>query len=262
MTDPKNRPRRVRKAGGSGRSSPSNRPKFSNLSKSLALWLLIILLPLTIYQLFMPKERAAVDIIYSEFVQQLEAGNVKSARITERQLNGELKQQARTTSEGGSRAYQEFTTTLPFEDTSALSDRMVAKGVEVEGQAPRINWLGAVLAWLPWVLIIAFWIFFMRQIQGGGSKAFSFGKSKARLLAADAPKVTFADVAGCDEAKQELEEIIEFLRDPKKFQRLGGRIPKGVLLLGPPGTGKTLLARAVAGEAVVPFFSMSGSDFV
>jgi ATP-dependent metalloprotease FtsH len=260
MADRKGRPR-PRRAGGTGRSSPPNRPRFSNLSKSLALWLLIILLPLTIYQLFMPKERSAVDINYTEFVEQLDAGNVESVTITERQVSGVLKQPARTVTERGSRPYEEFRTVLPFEDPD-LVRAMQEKGVAVEAKQPPINWFTQILAWLPWILIIAFWIFFVRQIQGGGSKAFSFGKSRAKLLSADAPKVTFDDVAGCDEAKQELEEIIEFLRDPKKFQRLGGRIPKGVLLLGPPGTGKTLLARAVAGEAGVPFFSMSGSDFV
>ncbi len=261
MTDRKNRPRGVRRAGGSGRSPHPNRPKFSSLSKSLALWLLIILLPLTIYQLFMPRERSTVDVKYSEFVEQLDAGNVASVTITDRQLAGELKESARTTTEGTARTYKEFRTVLPFEDPDLVRS-MQSHGVSVEAKAAPINWFTQVLAWLPWILIIAFWIFFVRQIQGGGSKAFSFGKSKAKLLSADAPKQTFADVAGCDEAKNELEEIIEFLRDPKKFQRLGGRIPKGVLLLGPPGTGKTLLARAVAGEAAVPFFSMSGSDFV
>ncbi|MFN2421663.1 MAG: ATP-dependent metallopeptidase FtsH/Yme1/Tma family protein, partial [Gemmatimonadota bacterium] len=261
MADRKSRPRRPRRAGGTGRSSQPNRPRFSNLSKSLALWLLIILIPLTVYQLFMPRERAAVDIKYSEFVEQLDAGNVESVMITERQVNGELRQPARAATERGSRPYEQFRTVLPFEDPD-LVRMMQEKGVAVEAKQPPINWFTQILAWLPWILIIAFWIFFVRQIQGGGSKAFSFGKSRAKLLSADAPKVTFDDVAGCDEAKQELEEIIEFLRDPKKFQRLGGRIPKGVLLLGPPGTGKTLLARAVAGEAGVPFFSMSGSDFV
>ncbi|MEA2064266.1 MAG: ATP-dependent zinc metalloprotease FtsH, partial [Gemmatimonadota bacterium] len=124
------------------------------------------------------------------------------------------------------------------------------------------NWVAQVVGWLPWVVLIVFWLFFLRQIQAGGGRAFSFGKSKAKLLSGDHPKVTFKDVAGCDEAKGELEEVIEFLKDPRKFQKLGGRLPKGALLLGPPGTGKTLLARAVAGEADVPFFSMSGSDFV
>ena len=260
MTESRNRPRTPRRAGGPRRPS-SNRPRFSGLSKSLALWLLIILLPLTIYQLFMPKEQAAVDIKYSEFVDQLDADNVALVTITERQIRGELKQPAKTTTRQGLRTYDEFHSVLPFEDPD-LVRAMQERGVAVEAREPPINWFTQIIAWLPWILIIGLWIFFIRQIQGGGSKAFSFGKSKAKLLSADAPKVTFDDVAGADEAKEELEEIIEFLRDPKKFQRLGGRIPKGVLLLGPPGTGKTLLARAVAGEAGVPFFSMSGSDFV
>jgi cell division protease FtsH len=260
MTDPRNRPRPPRRGGGPRRPSP-NRPRFSGLSKSLALWLLIILLPLTIYQLFMPKEQATVDIKYSEFVDQLESDNVATVTITDRQIRGKLETAAKTTTDQGMRTYDEFRTVLPFEDPD-LVRAMQERGVQVEAREPPINWFTQIVAWLPWILIIGLWIFFIRQIQGGGSKAFSFGKSKAKLLSADAPKVTFDDVAGADEAKEELEEIIEFLRDPKKFQRLGGRIPKGVLLLGPPGTGKTLLARAIAGEAGVPFFSMSGSDFV
>jgi len=260
MSDPRNRPRSPRRAGGPRRPSP-NRPRFAGLSKSLALWLLIILLPLTIYQLFMPKQQSIVDIKYSEFVDQLDSDNVESVTITDRQIRGQLEQPAKTATDQGLRSYDEFRTVLPFEDPDLVRN-MQERGVEVEAREPPINWFTQVVAWLPWILIIGLWIFFIRQIQGGGSKAFSFGKSKAKLLSADAPKVTFDDVAGADEAKEELEEIIEFLRDPKKFQRLGGRIPKGVLLLGPPGTGKTLLARAVAGEAGVPFFSMSGSDFV
>ncbi|MBA3585815.1 MAG: ATP-dependent metallopeptidase FtsH/Yme1/Tma family protein, partial [Gemmatimonadetes bacterium] len=263
------RPRRGTRRGipekGRGRGGPvrppPRRPKFSSLSKSLALWLLIILLPLTVYQLLMPREQTRVEIKYSVFAEQLESENVASVTFTQKELNGRLRKPARITTENGARAYTEFHTVLPFEDPD-LVDRMQKRGVELEAREPPINWFTQLIAWLPWVLIIGLWIFFIRQMQGGGSKAFSFGKSRAKLLSADAPKVTFDDVAGADEAKIELEEIIEFLRDPKKFQRLGGRIPKGVLLLGPPGTGKTLLARAVAGEAGVPFFSMSGSDFV
>ena len=151
---------------------------------------------------------------------------------------------------------------MPFED-AAIVKELEENGVSpIASHPPQVKWWLQLLSWLPWIFLLGLWIFFLRQVQGGGSKAFSFGKSKARLLTGDTPKVTFDDVAGCDEAKQELEEIIEFLKDPRKFQRLGGRIPKGALLLGAPGTGKTLLAKAVAGEAVVPFFSMSGSDFV
>jgi ATP-dependent metalloprotease FtsH len=241
---------------------PPPRPRFSSLSKSLLLWALILFVPLAIWmQLFRPKESSRVEIKYSEFVQQLDSENLASVTIVEKEIEGTLKERSRAMTPSGPRDYTEFRTIIPFEDPS-LVQRLEEKGVAVEAQAPSTNWLLQLVGILPWILIIALWIFLIRQMQGGGSRAFAFGKSRAKLLSADAPKVTFEDVAGADEAKQELEEIIDFLRDPKKFQRLGGRIPKGVLLLGPPGTGKTLLARAVAGEAGVPFFSMSGSDFV
>jgi len=155
-----------------------------------------------------------------------------------------------------------FNTLLPTEASQDLLDRLEEKGVEVEAKEAAANWVNYLISILPWILIIGLWFFFFRQMQAGGSRAFSFGKSKAKLLTGDTPKVTFADVAGADEAKEDLKEIIEFLKDPAKFRRLGGRLPKGALLVGPPGTGKTLLARAVAGEADRPFFSMSGSDFV
>jgi cell division protease FtsH len=218
--------------------------------------------PLAIWmQLFRPKESSRVEIKYSEFTEQLDADNLSSVTIVEKEIQGTLKERSRSMTPSGPRDFTEFSTVIPFEDPE-LVQRLEEKGVAVEAQAPSTNWLLQLVGILPWILIIALWIFLIRQMQGGGSRAFAFGKSRAKLLSADAPKVTFEDVAGADEAKQELEEIIDFLRDPKKFQRLGGRIPKGVLLLGPPGTGKTLLARAVAGEAGVPFFSMSGSDFV
>jgi cell division protease FtsH len=212
-------------------------------------------------QLFRPKESSRVEIKYSEFTEQLDAENLASVTIVEKEIQGTLKERSRAMTPSGPRDFTEFRTVIPFEDP-ALVQRLEEKGVAVEAQEPSTNWILQLVGILPWILIIALWIFLIRQMQGGGSRAFAFGKSRAKLLSADAPKVTFDDVAGADEAKQELEEIIDFLRDPKKFQRLGGRIPKGVLLLGPPGTGKTLLARAVAGEAGVPFFSMSGSDFV
>ncbi|HEX9633324.1 MAG TPA: ATP-dependent zinc metalloprotease FtsH, partial [Gemmatimonadales bacterium] len=151
---------------------------------------------------------------------------------------------------------------LPVQNSEMLLERIEAQGIPIQAREPRTPFGTVFINLLPWLILIGLWLFFFRQVQAGGNRAFSFGKSKAKLLTGDTPKVTFADVAGCDEAKVELEEIIEFLRDPQKFQRLGGRLPKGVLLVGPPGTGKTLLARAVAGEAARPFFSMSGSDFV
>ena len=156
----------------------------------------------------------------------------------------------------------QFRTMLPGEIQESLLARMEEQGVIIQAEPDRQG-LGTVLiSILPWLLFIAFWIWIFRTMQGGGNKAFQFGRSKAKLISPDKPQVTFADVAGADEAKVELEEIIEFLKDPQKFSRLGGRLPKGVLLVGPPGTGKTLLARAVAGEAGRPFFQMSGSDFV
>ncbi|HET6340617.1 MAG TPA: ATP-dependent zinc metalloprotease FtsH [Gemmatimonadota bacterium] len=256
-----NRSRRPAPPGPPGRRPPP-RPRFSSLSKSLLLWALILFVPLAIWmQLFRPKESSRVEIKYSEFTAQLDQDNLASVTIVEKEIQGTLKERSRAMTPSGPRDFTEFSTVIPFEDP-LLVQRLEEKGVQVEAQAPSTNWLLQLVGILPWILIIALWIFLIRQMQGGGSRAFAFGKSRAKLLSADAPKVTFEDVAGADEAKQELEEIIDFLRDPKKFQRLGGRIPKGVLLLGPPGTGKTLLARAVAGEAGVPFFSMSGSDFV
>jgi hypothetical protein len=228
MTDPHDRPRPPRRPGGTGRPPPK-RPKFASLSKNLALWLIIILLPLTIYQLFLPREQARVDIKYSEFVEQLDADNVAGVTITEKQLNGRLLREAQAETERGARAYTEFRTILPFEDPD-LVQRMEERGVEVEAREARINWFTQILAWLPWILIIGLWIFFIRQMQGGGSRAFSFGKSKARLLSADAPKVPFDDVAGADEAKAELDEIIEFLRDPKSW---GLQAPARPFLRGP-----------------------------
>ncbi|HWM16247.1 MAG TPA: ATP-dependent zinc metalloprotease FtsH, partial [Microbacterium sp.] len=160
------------------------------------------------------------------------------------------------------RSVSRFNVRLPVADSEKEVDRLRAANVEIEAQDARPSILGTLGYFLPYILFIGIWLFIFKQMQAGGSKAFSFGKSKAKLLTGDTPKVTFADVAGADEAKIELQEIIEFLKDPQKFTKLGGRLPKGALLVGPPGTGKTLLARAVAGEAGVPFYSISGSDFV
>jgi cell division protease FtsH len=241
--------------------SPTGPKRVSAVSKTLAFWILILLLPLTIYNFLSMGETEFAEISYSDFRRELQAGNVESVTIVEKELSGNLKNQSSITVAGKIKDYRSFRAYAPFEDPDLVQE-LEEKGVPIASHPPKVKWWLQLLSWLPWIFLLGLWIFFLRQVQGGGSKAFSFGKSKARLLTGDTPKVTFDDVAGCDEAKQELEEIIEFLRDPRKFQRLGGRIPKGALLLGPPGSGKTLLAKAVAGEAGVPFFSMSGSDFV
>jgi cell division protease FtsH len=180
-----------------------------------------------------------------------------------RTVLGELHAEANETIAGRAVSIKSFKTNF-LGDGATLADKTRAANpnAAITVQAPGINWLSVLFTWLPLLLFLVAWMFMLRQMQSGGSAAMRFGKSKARVLMESQTRVTFKDVAGCDEAKQELQEIIEFLKEPQKFQRLGGRIPKGALLLGPPGSGKTLLAKAVAGEAGVPFFSMSGSDFV
>jgi len=227
--------------------------------RTASFWALIVLIPLAIFQVMDTSRQVEKELTYSEFKAQLDADNVMKITISEGvRVEGELR---RPLQENGI-DIANFNTLLPTEASQDLLDRLEERGVEVEAKEPAANWVNYLVSILPWILIIGLWFFFFRQMQSGGSRAFSFGKSKAKLLSGDTPKVTFADVAGADEAKEDLKEIIEFLKDPAKFRRLGGRLPKGALLVGPPGTGKTLLARAVAGEAGRPFFSMSGSDFV
>jgi cell division protease FtsH len=227
--------------------------------RTLSFWAFLIVGTVLLVQLAARTRQDSVEISYSEFTAQVEQGNVKKVEITERQrIKGDLK----TPVQVNRRASDHFTTLLPFESSDAWVATLRVKGVEVSAKDLRPSFGVIFLNFLPYILMLGLILFMVRQMQQGGNRAFAFGKSKAKLLTGDTPKVTFADVAGCDEAKQELEEIIDFLKDPQKFQRLGGRLPKGALLIGPPGTGKTLLAKAVAGEAARPFFSMSGSDFV
>jgi cell division protease FtsH len=239
----------------------NNRPKNSRwgrFSKVASLWVLVFLVPMILFQMMDTKE-AGEDLSYSQLIREVERQNVERVVFVDGIiLEGEL----RSAIAGAQGNITEFRTTLPAANSEALVDKLAASGIEVDARAPDRDWVGFLVSLLPWILIIGFWIFIARQMQAGSGKAFQFGKSKAKLLTGDTPKVTFDDVAGADEAKYELQEIVEFLKDPKRFSRLGGRIPKGALLVGPPGTGKTLLGRAVAGEAGRPFFSMSGSDFV
>ncbi|HSM19198.1 MAG TPA: ATP-dependent metallopeptidase FtsH/Yme1/Tma family protein, partial [Hyphomicrobiales bacterium] len=221
--------------------------------RSFALWVIIAVSLIALYQLFQnPGPRnATTEIPFSQFLTAVDEGNVGDVVISGQQIAGRFKS-------GGS-----FQTYAPKD--SNFVDELYDKGVSITAKpdtedVPSLA--GLLISWFPMLLIIAVWIFFWRQMQGAGGKAMGFGKSKAKLLTEAHGRVTFEDVAGVDEAKDDLQEIVEFLRDPQKFQRLGGRIPKGALLVGPPGTGKTLLARAIAGEANVPFFTISGSDFV
>ncbi len=223
-----------------------------NFSRNAILWVIIILLLFALFNLFQGSATRGPQqqISYSQFVSAVEQGDVKEVTIKGESVTGRM----------GSG--QQFTTEAPNDPN--MVQRLLDSGVEVKAAPPEDdNPLFLIfIQWFPMLLLIGVWIFFMRQMQGGGGKAMGFGKSKAKLLTERHGRVTFDDVAGIEEAKQELEEIVEFLRDPQKFQRLGGKIPKGCLLIGPPGTGKTLLARAIAGEANVPFFTISGSDFV
>jgi cell division protease FtsH len=214
---------------------------------------------MALFQLMNSQRSSMQEFTYSNFKQQLQAGNVKNVVVYDgKQLEGEFLNQV---PQDGRKA-KNFTVLLPIKDSESLLAQLEQSGVPISAKEPKIGVANFLIAALPWIVIIGLWVFLLRQLQAGGSRAFSFGKSKAKLLSGDTPKLTFADVAGADEAKVELQEIIEFLKDPQKFTRLGGRLPKGALLVGPPGTGKTLLAKAVAGEAGRPFFSMSGSDFV
>ena len=217
--------------------------------KNLALWMVIGLIVILLFNLFQANQSPRGEIVFSDFLKKVESGEVREVTLRGNSVTGRL-------SDGSS--FRSFTADYP-DLVKTLRDR----GVKIEVKPPDTNpWYAILLQWVPMLLFIGVWIFFMRQMQGGGAKALSFGKARARLISEKQNKVTFQDVAGVDEAKEELREIIEFLKDPPKFQKLGGKIPKGVLLVGPPGTGKTLLAKAIAGEANVPFFSISGSDFV
>ena len=223
-----------------------------NLINKIGLWLVVAIVFFTLFRQFEPEKTAAASATsYTQFMEDAKAGKIARVDVKGREITVTPKQG------------QKFVLTSPG-DLWMVED-LRKSGVQVYGtpeEEPSL-FMTLLISWFPMLLLIGVWIFFMRQMQGGGKGgAFSFGKSKARMLDQTNNKVTFKDVAGCDEAKQDVQEIVDFLRDPSKFQRLGGRIPRGILLVGSPGTGKTLLAKAIAGEAKVPFFSISGSDFV
>jgi len=241
------------------RIPPPREFSWARTIRTLSFWALLIVGSVALVQFAANRRPETVDISYSQFTEQLDKANVDTVEITERQ---QVKGSFKTPLVVHGRNFDHFTTLLPFESSDAWVTTLRTKGVDVRAREEKQSFGVFLFSFLPYLLIFGLLIFMLRQMQQGGNRAFAFGKSKAKLLAGDTPKVTFADVAGADEAKQELEEIIDFLKDPQKFQRLGGRLPKGALLVGPPGTGKTLLAKAVAGEAGRPFFSMSGSDFV
>ena len=242
---------------------PNKNPKkptnWSKVSKQLSFWVFVILVPVAIIQFSGKGADATPEISYTQYDQQLQKNNVDKVTIQAgRLLTGEFKEKVPVKG----RLVQKFRSLLPTENSSDEVARLRDHDVQIQAEDARPSFTTILISLFPYLLIFGIWFFLFRSMQAGGAKAFSFGKSKAKLLTGDTPKVTFDDVAGADEAKVELQEIIEFLKDPQKFTKLGGRLPKGALLVGPPGTGKTLLARAVAGEAGRPFFSMSGSDFV
>jgi cell division protease FtsH len=225
----------------------------SDIAKNLVLWVIIALVLMMVFRNF-GAPSASGNIPYSQFITDVKTGRVESVTIQGNTISGKL-------SDGSG-----FNTYSPETTNEALIGTLLNNNVEIKGSEPNQNsfWAHAFISWFPILLLLGIWIYFMRQMQGGGGGrgALSFGKSRARLLGEDQIRITFADVAGVEEAKEEVAELVEFLRDPGKFQKLGGKIPSGVLMVGPPGTGKTLLAKAIAGEARVPFFTISGSDFV
>jgi cell division protease FtsH len=258
------RPPEPPRGGGDPNGGKKDDFNWKRTSRTIFFWIVFLLLVVIAFKyLSSPGGDTAKINYHPEFVEQLQADNIESVVFVDREIRGEFKSKYRPPSHQGGEGVTKFIVRLPYMPTQSLVDSLSAAGVEIEAEKSDDSWVSYLITLAPFLLIVLLWLFIMRQMQGGGAKGlFTFGKSRAKLLTEDRPRVTFTDVAGADEAKEELQEVIEFLKEPGKFQRLGGKIPKGALLVGPPGTGKTLLARAVAGEAGVPFFSMSGSDFV
>jgi len=234
----------------------NKQPKTRTL-QTVLLWIVFFFVIWLGVQFILSRSEKAIEIPYSMFLQELKSKEVVKVTLTDRSIRGTFKNSHAFKDKG---SFTEFTTLIPFEDPK-LADELVKANVEIVAKQ-KSGWSEILISIIPWILLIGVWVYFLRQMQSGQNRALGFGRSRAKIMLENKPSVTFNDVAGVEEAKQELEEVIEFLKEPRKFTRLGGRIPKGVLLLGPPGTGKTLMARAVAGEAEVPFISISGSDFV
>ena len=261
----KNKPNMPEKDPDSDQQKGNQGFQWKQAGKTSLIWVIILISAIFVSGLFTGKGGDELELEYWEYEHFLNSELIATAEIIQTDFHGKLKRLS--TVERGSQRLQvdAFWVILPRDVDEAMEKEWKARGVQYTFGKPSVDWGGYLLSMAPWLLLIVFWIFIMRRMQGGmgGTKGlFSFGKSRARLWTTDKPGVTFDDVAGCEEAKTELTEIIQFLKHPKRYQKLGGRIPKGVLLLGPPGTGKTLMARAVAGEANVPFFSISGADFV
>jgi cell division protease FtsH len=261
----KNKPNMPEKDPDSDQQKGNQGFQWKQAGKTSLIWVIILISAIFVSGLFTGKGGDELELEYYEYEHFLNSELIATAEIIQTDFHGKLKRLS--TVERGSQRLQvdAFWVILPRDADEAMEKEWKARGVQYTFGKPSVDWGGYLLSMAPWLLLIVFWIFIMRRMQGGmgGTKGlFSFGKSRARLWTTDKPGVTFDDVAGCEEAKTELTEIIQFLKHPKRYQKLGGRIPKGVLLLGPPGTGKTLMARAVAGEANVPFFSISGADFV
>ena len=235
----------------------SKQPPKRRTFQTLIIWSLILVAVYIIIWQVISRSTKAVDIPYSIFLRELRSNNVHEVTMTERSIKGKFRSSIAFEEED---SFTDFSTLIPFDDPK-LAEELVQYNVKVVAKQ-KSSWGNILIGIVPWLLLIGVWIFFIRQMQSGQNRALGFGRSRAKVILENKPSVTFADVAGVEEAKQELTEVIEFLKEPRKFTRLGGRIPKGVLVVGPPGCGKTLLAKAVAGEAGVPFFSISGSDFV
>ena len=242
---------------------PKNVPQRRGLRGGF-IWVVLFLITLLALSMFWNRNTGEVEILYSEFMQQVQAANIDEVTIDKRAVHGQFKKEVSLPVGGKAQEVKKFKTWLTAEDPKLPQEIWaIDKDVKIGSEGEKSQWGGILISTIvPILFLVGIMVLLMRQMEAGGNRAFSFGRSRAKMIMGDRPKVTFEDVAGADEAKEELQEVIEFLKDPRRFQKLGGRIPKGALLLGAPGTGKTLLARAVAGEAGVPFFSISGSDFV